>query len=114
MKKLKLKELEVNEFIKVNHLIEESKLKPVFSWTLSRPFPKSILSATILATSPIIKKRLNVSTIFHMNLKDKAQSFKKKQYLAMGCFLHNSFSPRGFCLIYVNSTCMKKFLEAFL
>ena len=31
MKKLKLKELEVNEFIKVNHLIEESKLKPVFS-----------------------------------------------------------------------------------
>lgn len=84
MKKLKLKELEVNEFIKVNHLIEESKLKPVFSWTLSRPFPKSILSATILATSPIIKKRLNVSTIFHMNLKDKAQSFQKKTISSNG------------------------------
>lgn len=83
MEKLKLREFEVTESIKVNHLLKaESRIKSTTSLSLSRLFPKRMLPATIHNFAHY-KKRLYVSATFHMNFKDEAQALKKIP--AMGC-----------------------------
>ena len=83
MKKLKLREFEVTEFIKVIFLLKaESRIKFTTSLSLSRLFPKRMLPA-IMHNFVHYKKRLNVSVTFHMNFKHEAQALKK--ILAMGC-----------------------------
>lgn len=71
MKKLKLREFEATAFIKVSLLlVAESRIKPTISHSLSRLFSKRMLPATIWQIYPLLKKKLNVSATFHMDLKD--------------------------------------------
>lgn len=56
MKKLKLREIEVPEFIKVNLLLTvESKIKPT-SWVFVQPLPKKHATCYYLANLLITKK----------------------------------------------------------
>lgn len=97
-------EVEVTEFSEVSLLlIAESRIKPTSSWSLSSALPKKHATRYNLATLPIIKKRLKVSSMLHMNLKDEAQAFKEAS--SNGLLMTLLLSPqKSFFLIYINST----------